>query len=135
MAEYPAMPLFTDAYLGDTHHLTLEESGAYLKLLMIAWRTPGCCLPDDDKRLATMLGVTIKRWRERLRPVIEPFWIVEDGKWTQKKQQKVRKKVKKSEKLPSNSRSLMICIISPRMRLTSDSPISCTSSGVSCVVV
>lgn len=96
MAEFPAMPLLTDAYLGDTHHLTLEENGAYLKLLMIAWRTPDCSLPDDDKRLATMLGVTTKRWREKLRPIISPFWQINGGKWTQKKQQEVRKKVEKS---------------------------------------
>ena len=40
MADFPALPFFTDAYLGDTQHLTLEEHGAYQKLLYIAWRSP-----------------------------------------------------------------------------------------------
>ena len=95
MADFPAMPLWTDAYLGDTHHLTLEHHGAYLKLLMIAWRSRDCALPDDDEQLATILGVTVQRWRKKLRPVIEPFWIIDGGRWIQKKQQKVRKNVEK----------------------------------------
>jgi uncharacterized protein YdaU (DUF1376 family) len=90
MADFPHMPLFVDAYLGDTMHLSLEEHGAYLKLLMIAWRTKDCALPDDDRRIATMLGVTAKRWTEILRPSIAPFWDIAEGRWTQKKLLKVR---------------------------------------------
>lgn len=32
MAEFPALPLWTDAYIGDTAHLTNEEHGVYLRL-------------------------------------------------------------------------------------------------------
>lgn len=103
MAEYPTMPFHTDAYLADTMHLSNEEHGAYLRLLIIAWRSPDCCLPDDDKRLATMLGVTTKRWREKLRPIIEPFWRIENGTWTQKKQLEVRKKVEKNVQQKRNA--------------------------------
>jgi uncharacterized protein YdaU (DUF1376 family) len=93
VADFPALPLFTDAYLGDTMHLGLEEHGAYLKLLMIAWRSPDCALPDDDRRLANMLGVPLKRWCEVLRPVIAPFWLIEGGRWRQKKLTAIRAKV------------------------------------------
>ena len=94
MAEFPALPIYTDALLGDTQHLSLEELGAYLKLLFIAWRTAECALPDDDLRLARMLGITRRKWAS-LRPSIEPFWMVQDGFWRQKRLTKTRLKVAK----------------------------------------
>lgn len=93
MAEFPIMPICTDSYLADTKHLKPEEHGVYLQLLIIAWRTADCSLDDDDERLAIMVGVTKKRWIERLRPVMERFFTVVNGKWTQGKQQKVRMNV------------------------------------------
>ena len=62
MAEFPHLPLFTDAYLADTRHLTTEEHGAYLLLMMEAWRRPECSLPDDDRLLARLCGLSIERW-------------------------------------------------------------------------
>lgn len=84
MAEFPALPVFTDAYLADTRHLTAEEHGAYLLLLMCAWRTRGCQLKDDDRFLARTVGVSPQKWR-RLKPVIREFFTVEGGLWRQKK--------------------------------------------------
>lgn len=84
MAEFPALPFFTDAYLADTIHLTTEEHGAYLLLLMTAWRTRGCCLPDDDKMLARITRTSPARWR-RLRPTLQCFFEVVDGRWEQKR--------------------------------------------------
>jgi uncharacterized protein YdaU (DUF1376 family) len=84
MAEFPALPLFTDAYLADTRHLTAEEHGAYLLLLMCAWRTRGCALKDCDRTLARIVGVTRLRWK-KLRPVLSEFFEVSGGLWRQKK--------------------------------------------------
>ncbi|WP_262689823.1 YdaU family protein [Kordiimonas aestuarii] len=84
MAEFPALPLFTDAYLADTRHLTAEEHGAYLLLLMCAWRTRGCALKDCDRTLARTVGVTRLRWK-KLRPTLMEFFTVEGGLWRQKK--------------------------------------------------
>jgi len=84
VAEFPALPFFTDAYLADTRHLTTEEHGAYLLLLMCAWRTRGCCLKDDDRLLARIAGVSPTRWR-RLKPNLAEFFTVADGLWQQKK--------------------------------------------------
>jgi uncharacterized protein YdaU (DUF1376 family) len=84
MAEFPALPLFTDAYLGDTTHLTTIEHGAYLLLLMVAWRSRGCRLPDDDKMLARYAKCTAGQWR-RIRPVLIDFFDVGEGFWTQRR--------------------------------------------------
>lgn len=82
MAEFPALPLFTDAYLGDTTHLSTFEHGAYLLLLIVSWRSSGCCLPDDDMLLARFTRMTRDKWR-KVRPVLEPFFTVRDGFWHQ----------------------------------------------------
>lgn len=86
----PAIPLFTDAYLADTRHLSLEEHGAYLQLLMVAWRSPDCSLPDDDKRLARVLGITPAKWA-KLKETVMAFWDNANGHWTQKRLTKERK--------------------------------------------
>lgn len=94
-----ALPLFGDAYLADTHHLSLEEHGAYLKLLMIAWRSDPFGLPDDDKLLARMLGIPGRRW-SKLKPTVMAFWTLVEGRWIQarlaKERQFVDKKVRQN---------------------------------------
>ena len=82
MAEFPALPLWTDAYLGDTTHLTTIEHGAYMLLLMTAWRTRDCQLPDDDRLLARYARLNMQQWR-RMRPILEPFFTIRDGFWRQ----------------------------------------------------
>jgi uncharacterized protein YdaU (DUF1376 family) len=84
MAEFPALQLWTDAYLGDTTHLTTIEHGAYLLLLMAAWRTGDCSLPDDDKMLARFCRLSMKQWA-RIKPIMLTFWQVENGRWRQRR--------------------------------------------------
>ena len=91
MADYPMMPLWTDAYLADTSHLNTEEHGAYLLLLIAAWRSPDCKIPDNDAFLAKVSRLGMKRWL-RVRSALEPFWTVSDGVWIQKRLSAERKK-------------------------------------------
>lgn len=84
MAEFPALPLWTDAYLGDTTHLTTIEHGAYLLLLMTAWRSRDCVLPDDDRLLARYARCGPQQWK-RLRAILEPFFDTKGGVWTQRR--------------------------------------------------
>lgn len=84
MAQFPFMPLYADAFLADTGHLNATETGAYLMLLMVAWRTPDCKLPDDDQKLSRWARVDPRTWR-RIKPKIMEFWTLADGFWAQKR--------------------------------------------------
>ena len=57
------MPMYWDAYLADTTHLTIEEHGAYLLLLGAMWRRNGS-VPDDDRDNARILGISAQKWRK-----------------------------------------------------------------------
>ena len=74
MAEFPALPLFTDAYLADTRHLSTLEHGAYLLLLMEAWRRPNTALPNDDTMLGRLAGVSASEWHA-MRHTILAFFV------------------------------------------------------------
>jgi len=80
MAEFPALPLWTDAYLADTKHLSTIQHGAFLLLLFEAWRSKDCSLPDDDKFLAKITGMTTQQWT-RNKPVLMQKWNFENGRW------------------------------------------------------
>lgn len=86
------MPFWVDDYRRDTLHLTTEEHGAYLLLLMAAWGSASNSLPDDDDMLARIAGVSAARW-ERIKPIIMEFWTL-DGrskKWVQRRLRKERR--------------------------------------------
>jgi Uncharacterized protein conserved in bacteria len=83
LSGFPSLPLFVREYLVDTTTLTLEQSGAYLHLLMHAWAKGGA-LPDDERQLATMAKVSVKRWRA-IWPAISHYWRAEGGALTNKR--------------------------------------------------
>lgn len=80
------MPVFPDAYLADTTHLTTEEHGAYFLLLMAMWRRNGA-VPNDDKDIARIVGLDIKAWR-KMRKRLMPFLMIEGEELTQKRLKK-----------------------------------------------
>lgn len=83
MAEFPALPLWTDAYLADTRHLSAAQHGAYFLLLMSAWRTTECALPDDDAKLARWASMDKRTWGAN-KDAVMSFWTRgNDGLWRQ----------------------------------------------------
>lgn len=84
MAQFPALPLWTDSFIADTTHLTAEETGGYLMLLMCAWRRPDCDLPDDEVLLQRWSRIDARRWA-KVRDRIMSFWTLSNGRWTQKR--------------------------------------------------
>lgn len=72
MAELPVLPLKTDALLADTTHMSAEEFGAYVRILLAMWRH-GAKLPDDPVELSRIAGVTPKRWSAISERVCRPM--------------------------------------------------------------
>jgi uncharacterized protein YdaU (DUF1376 family) len=69
------MPLYIADYLRDTIHLSRDQHGAYLLLLMACW-VRGGRLPNDPAQLAGVAKASHAEWR-RLAPVILPFFDVD----------------------------------------------------------
>ena len=74
----PYMNLYVADYLGDTRHLTTEQHGAYLLLLMTMWRSDGV-LSDDPAKLARITGLTVARWKRIGDDVLAFFTACEGG--------------------------------------------------------
>lgn len=102
MAEFPAMPLWTDAYLGDTTHLTTIEHGAYFLLLMTMWRSKDGSLPNDDKMLARFTKLTPAQWK-RIKPIILEFFDEKNGALFQSRLTAVRVAVEQKKKQASQA--------------------------------
>lgn len=85
MAEFPALNFYTDAYLGDTAHLSIAEAGAYTNLLFVAWRIEDGGLPDDDVILARYARASRAEWRRVKSAVMAYFTLCNDGKFRQKR--------------------------------------------------
>lgn len=70
----PYFPYYVGDYEADTAHLTVAEDGAYVRLLRLQWRTPGCKLPDDEAWLRRKVRATEREWEDVYLPVIEEFF-------------------------------------------------------------
>jgi uncharacterized protein YdaU (DUF1376 family) len=88
MSQAPAMPVFTDALIGDTTHLSAEEFGCYFLLLCATWRNNGQPFSDNARDLARICRVTTRRWQKTMRARIAPFFNLSDGTWRQKRLEK-----------------------------------------------
>lgn len=87
MSQAPAMPVFTDALIGDTTHLTAAEFGAYCLILFVTWRNNGQPLPDDNIRMARVCRMTPAQWAKS-RPILAAFFDLTAGVWRQKRLEK-----------------------------------------------
>jgi len=73
----PFMQLYVADYLADTGHLTTEEQGAYLLLLLVMWHSGGS-LTNNPRRLARIAGVSPQKWK-RIAPAVMAFFVEQDG--------------------------------------------------------
>jgi uncharacterized protein YdaU (DUF1376 family) len=77
------MPLYPDALIGDTMHLSVGEFGAYMLILVSMWSAGGS-LPNDDRVLRRISRVSGANWT-RMRPTIMALLTVEGDRVTQRR--------------------------------------------------
>ena len=89
------MPIYIGDYLSDTLRLTTEQHGAYLLLIMDYWKQGAP--PDKDEVLASITRCSKDAWA-MLRPFLEPFFKIQNGRWEHKRvEQEKAKAVAQSE--------------------------------------
>lgn len=76
----PYFPMFPSDFEAKTSHLTLEEDGAYNRLLRIMWMTPGCSLPDDNAWIQRRMRVDSDIFERVVLVVIEEFCERKNGR-------------------------------------------------------
>lgn len=89
MADLAYFPFYPERWRADpkVQALTLEERGAYHELLAAMWtyESGTCALPNDDRFLGRLLGVSDRRWKALRRALISgpssPIRVTEDGRW------------------------------------------------------
>lgn len=93
MSKRPWMPFYVGDYLAKTAHLTAEQHGAYMLLLMHYW-THGE-LPEDQKQLMAIARLPADSWAGNCHVLAKFF----DNKWRNNRMEKELAKLKKlSEK-------------------------------------
>lgn len=99
MSERPFMQLYVSDFIGDTLHLSSEQVGAYLLLLMAMWNAAGK-LPNDEAKLARVARLSLKKWRS-VAPDLMPFFEQDKDHISHRR---LTKELQKSER-QSQSRS------------------------------
>jgi len=70
----PYFPMYVDDFEADTAHLTIEEDGAYNRLLRLCWRTHGCSVPDDPKWIMRKMRVSADDYYRVVEPLIDEYF-------------------------------------------------------------
>lgn len=104
------MPLYTGDYLRDTRHLTPEEHGIYLLLLMHCWDQKGP-VPLDERKQAGIVNARSGGEIESLRRVLGEYFVqMEDGWYNPRMQAEVAK----AEALSSKNRANGLASVAAR---------------------
>lgn len=76
----PYFPMYPRDFEADTSHLTLEEDGAYNRLLRLCWMTPGASLPDDDAWIMRRMRVDEATFIRVVKVVLAEFFTRQSGR-------------------------------------------------------
>jgi hypothetical protein len=97
MGKIPMQQWYPDAHIADTANLTLEEQGAYRLLMDHMW-IKGGSLKNDDKEIARLLRISVKKW-QKLKPKLEGYLLIYESILTHKRIQKDYKKACETSKI------------------------------------
>lgn len=104
MADFAALPLFTDALIADTQHLDDEEFGRYMRLLIVTWRSPQCRIPNDKQWLAKRLRLSPLQYDTLVQPLINEFFSADADADANASQWLTQKRLKKEWKYTHEKR-------------------------------
>lgn len=99
----PYIPLYVADYEADTAHLSLEEDGAYLRLLRLCWRTPGCSVPDDPRWIMRKMRVSADDYYRVVEPLIDEFFTRGMGRVFSARLQREEERIKETSKKRSEA--------------------------------
>ncbi len=85
MTDIPTLPLFIDDFDAATTHLTMEEDGAYNRLMRLCWRTSGCSIPDDPTWICRHMRINMDDFERVVAPIINEFFKRQRGRVYQKR--------------------------------------------------
>jgi uncharacterized protein YdaU (DUF1376 family) len=80
MASLPYMQLYVSDYLADTAHLSAEQHGAYMLLLMNYWQK-GKPLDNTNDRLKHVARLSDDAWASN-KEILAEFFLIEGEIWT-----------------------------------------------------
>ena len=90
------MQLYVSDFVGDTLHLSTEQIGAYMLLLMAMWNAGGK-LPADDQKLARVVRLSVKKWRSIRADLMSFFDGDDDHIWHHRLTKELQKSESKSQ--------------------------------------
>lgn len=94
----PYFPLYPADFEAGTSHLTLEEDGAYNRLLRLMWMTPGCTLPDDPAWISRRMRLDRDTFDRIVAPIIAEFFRHAGGRIVNDRLKREHEKVSETYK-------------------------------------
>lgn len=82
MSQLPFMPMEWSSFFAKTAHLTNEARWAYCEIMARTWLNNGSPYMDDDRVLARLTNLPLRRWRV-VRKEIEHFFDLSKDTWRQ----------------------------------------------------
>ena len=78
----PFFPFYAKDFHAKTAHLSLEEDGAYNRLLRLCWMSASndCTIPDDDDWIMKHMRTDKATFDQVIAPVLDEFFIREKGR-------------------------------------------------------